>query len=141
IVTYIPSNAYVVRADYKAAARLASFVEQNSFAQFVGTYDPAFRLTPSLRAMRSVEGDQMIDVTVQVVEGGDADQTIANLQAIGEFVSSYSVLNYRNIELRVSPSQLTSMSRMANVFAVEERGRRRRLDEAQGQIVAGNLSG
>jgi subtilase family protein/BACON domain-containing protein len=141
IITYIPSNAYVVRADARSASRLTSFAEQNSFAQFVGTYDPAFRLTPLLRAMRSADGDQMIDITVQVVAGGSADQTIANLKALGEFVSSYAVLNYRNIELRVAPSQLTSMSRMPDVFAIEERGNRRRLDEAQGQIVAGNLTG
>ena len=58
-----------------------------------------------------------------------------------EMVGSYQVLNYHNVELRVAVARLAEIARIDSVFAVEERGQRRKLDEAQGQIVAGNLSG
>ncbi len=51
------------------------------------------------------------------------------------------MLNYHNVELRVAVGRLAEIARLDSVFAVEERGQRRKLDEAQGQIVAGNLTG
>jgi hypothetical protein len=140
VVTYIPSNAYIVRGNAKSASALLSFAAQNRFTQFVGDYEPAFRLSPMMQAAREKDG-ALVDVTVQVIDGPDAKQTIANLSALGEFVGSYTVLNYHNVELRVKTAQLAQMARYDDVFAIEERGQLRRLDEAQGQIVAGNLSG
>lgn len=46
-----------------------------------------------------------------------------------------------NVDITVSPSKLGEIAQLENVFAIEERGLKRRLDEAQGQILAGNLSG
>ncbi|HMG35958.1 MAG TPA: S8 family serine peptidase [Blastocatellia bacterium] len=45
------------------------------------------------------------------------------------------------MDITVSPSKLGEIAQLENVFAIEERGLKRRLDEAQGQILAGNLSG
>jgi len=68
IVTYVPSNAYIVRSGDKAAARLTEF-KNNHAVQYVGDYEPAFRLSPGLQEMRqSVPGDS-VDVTVQVING------------------------------------------------------------------------
>ncbi|HKP88072.1 MAG TPA: S8 family serine peptidase, partial [Blastocatellia bacterium] len=58
-----------------------------------------------------------------------------------EVVGSFRALNYHNVELRVMAGRLSEMARYDDVFAIEERTQRRKLDEAQGQIVAGNLSG
>src|SRR4029078_2801222 len=137
----MPSNAYVVRGNAKAALALIGFAKQNPFAQFIGDYEPSFKLSPGMRAARE-NGGEIIDITAQVVEGPNAKQAIANLSAMAEqVVGSYQALNYHNIELRVMAGRLGEMSRYDDVFAIEERGQRRRLDEAQGQIVAGNLSG
>jgi subtilase family protein/BACON domain-containing protein len=141
IVSYMPNNAYAVRADSHAAAALP-LLRGNSFVQFLGDYEPAYRLTPTLRAVREKESDKPIDITVQVIEGADADQTVSALKEMAaEFVQVYSVLNYRNVELKVASAQLAEIARLDSVFAVEERGQRRKLDEAQGQILAGNLTG
>jgi subtilase family protein/BACON domain-containing protein len=141
VVTYMPSNAYVVRGNAKAALALIEFAKQNPFAQFIGDYEPSFKLSPGMRAARG-NGGEIIDITAQVIDGPNAKQTIANLSAMAEqVVGSYRALNYHNIELRVMAGRLAEMSRYDDVFAIEERGQRRRLDEAQGQIVAGNLSG
>jgi hypothetical protein len=142
IITYIASNAYVVRANSKIAKRLKSSFKDNSFVQFVGGYEPAFRLSPGLQAARLAEGGQVRRITVQVIDGPDAEQAIADLKAIAaEFVHSYQVVNYHNVQIDITASRLDEVARMDAVFALEERGQIRRMDEAQGQIVAGNLSG
>ncbi|MFP5260457.1 MAG: S8 family serine peptidase [Blastocatellia bacterium] len=141
VISYIASNAYIVRADSKAGARVAALLKQNPAVQFVGDYEPAFRLSPGLHAARGKAGD-VIDITVQVVDGPDAKDTIADLTALAnEFVQTYQVLDYHNVELKVPSGRLAQIANYDGVFAVEERGQRRKLDEAQGQIVAGNLTG
>jgi hypothetical protein len=141
VVTYLPSNAYVVRGNAKAALALIGFAKQNQFAQFIGDYEPSFKLSPGMRAARE-NGGEIVDVTVQVIDGPGAKQTIANLSALAkEVVGSFQALNYHNLELRALAGRLAEMAGYDDVFAIAERGPRRRLDEAQGQIVAGNLSG
>ncbi|HJQ67450.1 MAG TPA: S8 family serine peptidase [Blastocatellia bacterium] len=141
IVSYMPNNAYVVRAKAGAALSLP-FFKNNSFAQYVGDYEPAYRLSPALQAIRKEPAETLVDVTVQVIDGPEAERTIADLKTISnEVVNNYQVLNYHNVELRVAVGRLAEIARLDSVFAIEERGQRRKLDEAQGQIVAGNLTG
>ncbi|MCU0238190.1 MAG: S8 family serine peptidase [Pyrinomonadaceae bacterium] len=140
VVTYVPNNAYVVRANEKTANQLNSF-RSKDFVQYVGDYEPAFRLSPMVQEARStMSGD--IDVTVQVIDGKAANQTISNLKEIAtEFVSDNTVMGYRNIGLKVDVSHIGEIASMDEVFAVEERRPRQKMDEVQGQIVAGNLTG
>jgi hypothetical protein len=141
VVSYMPSNAYVVRANAASAAALTAF-KQNSFVQFVGDYEPAYRLKPDLRDLRVKDGGSFVDITVQVIDGPNAKQTIGNLAALssGE-IQTHQVMNYHNVELRVQAARLTEIAFYDDVFGVERRGQRRKLDEAQGQISAGNLTG
>ncbi|MCS6885943.1 MAG: S8 family serine peptidase [Acidobacteriota bacterium] len=142
IVSYMPSNAYVVRANNYAAASLAVLKQQQDYIQFVGDYEPAFRLSSDLRAMRQLPAGTPIKVVVQVIDGPEAESTMATLRAIAtEFEQSYQVLNYHNCELTVDAAKLAEIAKLDNVFGIDERGERRLLDEAQGQILAGNLSG
>jgi hypothetical protein len=142
LVSYIASNAYVVRADRAAAAELVRFKIEEPAAQFLGDYEPMYRLSPLMRQAHAAGQESSVEVTVQVVSGRGLQRTLERLRQLAtEWVNSYAVLNYRNVELSVPASKLAEIARMNNVFGVEERGRRRRLDEAQGQIVAGSLSG
>ncbi len=141
IVSYISSNAYVVNAGGKAAAKLTGLREQN-FVQFIGDYEPAFRLSPVLQEFRGANVDADVRLTVQVIDGRMAKQTIVALRDLStEFVSEHTVLNYRNVAMSARVSRLGEIASMENVFAVEERSERERHDEAQGQISAGNLTG
>lgn len=142
IISYVPFNAYVVHAGDRTVSRLQRFQRRNLFVQFVGDYEPAFRLSPQLQVARRDAGDALVDVTVQVIDGPDADGTIESLRnAATTFLADSEVLNYRNVEITVPASSLTAIARLDGVFAVEERTVRKLLDEAQGQIVAGSLSG
>lgn len=142
VVSYVASNAYVVRANAASARELTRFKSSNSFVQFAGDYEPAFRMTPMMRAARTSSDDANVDITVQVIAGRGAQRAIDRLMQIASAISEpSSVLNYLNVELSVPPSRLAEIAHIENVFGVEERGIKRRLDEAQGQILAGNLSG
>jgi hypothetical protein len=50
------------------------------------------------------------------------------------------VLKYRNLRLEIPVSQLAELAKSDEIFAIEEDTERMRLDEAQGQIVAGALA-
>jgi len=141
IVTYVPNNAYIVRSSGKAAARVAE-LKNDRVVQYVGDYEPAFRLSPEIQDMRASRPGESVNVTVQVINGRTADKTIAAVRAVAdEFVYDNAVLNYRNIAVRVPVAHLGEIASMDDVFNIEERTTREKLDEAQGQIVAGNLIG
>lgn len=142
VIAYVPSNAYVVRADQKAASGVLQIKDQHSFVQWVGDYEPAYKLAPALRATRAAGNTQMVKVTIQFLDGEDGDQAINSLRsAARQFTGQQRVLNYRNVTVTVPAAQLTELANDNSVFAIEEAAERVRLDEAQGQIVAGNLSG
>src|SRR5205085_12313955 len=87
VVSFMPSNAYVVRAKAKAAKRLLRFGQNEPAVQFVGDYEPAFRLSPYLREMRVRDTAAVMNITVQVIDGPDAEATINSLKALAnEFV-------------------------------------------------------
>lgn len=45
VVSYLSANAYVVSADKRAATKLLRLKNKKSFVQFLGDYEPAFRLS------------------------------------------------------------------------------------------------
>lgn len=142
VVSYLASNAYVVRAGAGIAQELIRFKTDSSFVQFLGDYEPAFRMSAMMRTAHASTGDSLVDITVQVITGREARRTFDRLRQIASTIAgSYDVLNYHNIEISVPASRLAEIAHIDNVFGIEERGIPRRLDEAQGQILAGNLSG
>ena len=140
VISYAPNNAYVVRADERAASELLKLKESTPFVQWMGDYEPAYKLTPGLRALRSE--NQPIKVTVQVLDNDEGRLRAEELKkASSQYFGEYRVLNYRNITVMIPPSQLAELAQSDVVLAVEESFKPVLLDEAQGQIVAGNLSG
>ncbi len=139
VIAAVPWHAYVVRADAAGAAALAELERQRTFVQFVGDYEPAFRLAPELRA--ALVASVPVDVTVQIVDGPDAAAALAALNvAAMRMLQSWRVGDYWNVELTLPSSRIEDMASLDGVFAVQARGPRRRLDEVQGQICAGALS-
>ncbi len=142
VVSYVSNNAYVVRCDARSAALVSRMKDEQSFVQWVGDYEPAFKLEPTMRAARTLGDSSFIRVTVQVLDGDEGDQQAYNLRSYSrQFINESRVMNYRNITVVIPASQLTELAASDGVFAIEEASERVRLDEAQGQIVAGNLSG
>ena len=143
VISYVANNAYVVRCDARSAAMVSQMQDQHSFVQWAGDYHAAYKLTPALTAARTRGEDASVRVTVQVladVEG--SDELVSKLRSYSrQSISETRVMDYRNITAVIPASLLTELAKSDLVFAIEPATQRRRLDEAQGQISAGNLSG
>src|SRR5262245_29334474 len=142
VVSYVSNNAYVVRCDARSAALVSRMKDEQSFVQWVGDYEPAYKLEPSMQIARKMGDASFVRVTAQTLDGDEGDQQVCSLRSASrQFISESRVMNYRNITAVIPASQLTELAASDGVFAIEEASERVRLDEAQGQIVAGNLSG
>ncbi|MDX2030097.1 MAG: S8 family serine peptidase [Blastocatellia bacterium] len=142
IIGYVPNNAYIVRTGRRPAAMISRMRTQQPYVQWVGDYQPAYKLSPSLREARTQSALQTVRVTLQVLDGAAGTQIIDELRrTASRFEGSRRVLKYRNVTATIPASRLTALAQSDGVFAIEPTPQRVRLDEAQGQIVAGNLSG
>ena len=141
-IHHMPMNAYVVRAQPADVAGLSAYATGSTHVQHVGVYEPAFRIQESLRAWIASAPETPVPVTVQLVEHPGVRGSIANLAMLSTSMpSARLVQQYVNVDLTVRPGDLARIAASPSVFQIEPRGVLTRLDEAQGQIMAGNLSG
>ncbi|MBI4747521.1 MAG: S8 family serine peptidase [Acidobacteria bacterium] len=144
IVAYTGNNAYVVDASASQVQALEKWKANHSeTVQYIGFYEPAFRVSPTLRDMYQRNASALTDVTIQVVDGPRATETLTALRQISTQVlrQENKVLEYRNITLTVPTDRIADISRMDSVFAVAYYTAPVLMDERQGQILAGNISG
>lgn len=141
-VHHMPMNAYVVAADPSEVGVLAELGAANGWVQHVGVYEPAFRVHAELRAAAAAGGEAALPVTVQLVASDAVRDTLLRLQALSTTTTrAHAVQQYVNVEATLRPADFARIASWVDVFQVEPRGVRTRFDEAQGQIMAGNLSG
>jgi subtilisin family serine protease len=142
IVSYIPQDAYVVRARGRATDALTLLTARHGYVQYVGDFHPAYRLTRSLRSALASGAGGPVDVIVQVVDGPTIDADLADLRSLAIAAGSGSaLLGLRDVELTVDHARLAELAAREYVFHIEQRSPRVRLDEVQGQILAGALDG
>jgi len=145
IVIYMPDDAYVVWGDGAALAQLDAFAAEDPAIQWTGAYHPAYRLAPELRALtqNALENPAgLVDVTVQFYNTPAVDRSVAALRAFGGRVYKEPsvVLDFTDITLQLPAGQLQAVAGWPDVFNVEPWRAPVMLDEAQGQIVAGNVT-
>jgi hypothetical protein len=142
IIAYVPNNAYVVCASERAAGELIKMKASRPFVQWLGDYEAGYKFSPELQE-RDRRGDsQPVRITVQVIEGAEGRIMGENLRESSiQYLRERRVLKYRNLTVIVPGSRLAELARSDAVFAIEEDREFKLLDEVQGQIVAGNLSG
>jgi len=142
IITYAPNNSYVVLANERAAGELMKMKASSPFVQWLGDYQPAYKLTPGLQEATQGDGSRLVRVTVQVIDNAEGQFKAGALRAAArQYFGERRVLKYRNLRLEIPVSQLAELAKSDEVFALEEDAGPVRLDEVQGQIVAGNLTG
>jgi hypothetical protein len=140
IVSYIPQNAYVVRARGPAAAAITRLTGGHDYVQYVGDFHPAYRLSQSLHSALANGASGTVDVIVQVVDGPTIDADLADLRSLAIVTGpDQALLGLRDVELTVDRARLSELASREYVFHIGERKPRVRLDEVQGQILAGNL--
>jgi hypothetical protein len=142
VVTYAPYNAYVVLADERAAGELVKMKESSPFVQWLGDFQPAYKLTPYLRRLIESGDSQPLRVTIQLIDSPEGNLLAGQLRASSpQHFNERRVSRYRNLTMIIPASQLVTLAQHDAVMAMEEDRQPVRLDEVQGQIVAGNLTG
>ncbi|MCS7001750.1 MAG: S8 family serine peptidase, partial [Dehalococcoidia bacterium] len=139
IVAAIPDNAFIVYADGPSVARVEALAAL-PFVQYVGPYRPEYRLEPSLAAMR--QSSAPVPVTIQFVTTPATQQSIARLSALGAtmLAAPFPVRTWTNVVAAVPGDALATIAGWPDVFNVEPWTAPRLMDEALGQIVAGNVT-
>lgn len=157
IVDYIGNCSYVVSADADSAERLVQLFRERDYLQFLGDYEPALRIRPSLRQMiRQTENalsmlprdealyaaESTVAVIVQVIDGEFSEATISQISALAlEPPDINHVVNYHNISATIRTIHLSKIASMDTVFSIEENPMIVRQDELQAQIVTQNFAG
>lgn len=142
IVSYMPNYAYVVWGDSAAHANLLQLVSEASFIQWSGPYHPSYRLAPSLhRNSERVPDERMVDVTVQVYTTKTTTNTIEHLLDMGGtlHMAPKPLAAFTFVALQLPENQLEAIAAWNDVYNVEPWIAIEKLDEAQSQIVAGNI--
>ena len=139
IVSYIPNNAYLVRAGAESLAQINKLASEETFVQWTGAFKPSYKIAPEI----SFGSDQEIMATVQIASSqpdGDIQEMLARTSAsvIGTPTSGP---NYTNIRIKVNPRLLPDVARMSNVTWIEPWTEPVLNDEKQDLIVAGRLTG
>jgi subtilase family protein/Big-like domain-containing protein len=141
IVSYIPNNAYLIRATADGFSRVKNLQSDGREpVQWTGAYKPSYKIAPEI----SLDSDEEINSTVQLVSSSTTAQQIQDL--IGRSSASVidepiTVLNYTNIRIKVRPSQLPAIARMSGTVWIEPWSEPVLHDEKQGLILAGKLTG
>jgi len=138
VVSYVPHDAYVVRADARAAAALEALAGK-SYVLSTSSYLPAFKLRPELQG--HIVDFKQYPVVVQVIADDQGEAFAATLPALAAAVLEQAnpVLGYINVGLLVDGGTLVKLAADSHVFAIEPKLTPVMLDERQGQIMAGNV--
>lgn len=152
-VIYMPNNAYLIWGNGDSLARLDALAATHPFIQWTGPYHPAYRLAPDLQsalpnlqsptpnAQSSPSSSQLVDVTVQFYTTLAISQSLSNLQALAHaiYMQPALTLKFTNISLQLPADQVPTIATWPDVYNIEPWVAPVRNDEAQAQILAGNL--
>lgn len=148
LVSYMPNHAYVVWGTGEHLTNLEELADRSSFIQWTGPYHPAYRLDPQLEAslqnqqrQDEANDDKMTSVTVQLYTTPQTEQSLDRLREPGGKVlwQPVQVRTLTNISLQLPANQLADIAAWPDVYNVEAWYAPEKLDEVQGQIIAGNV--
>ena len=140
IISYIPNNAYLIRADSAELSQINGLKSASARIQWTGDFKPAYKIAPEI----SLDSDEEISTTIQLVSTGNTEQEIQELVARSSasmIGAPTSVLKYTNIRVKIHPRRLAEIARMSNVVWIEPWAEPVLHDEKQGLILAGKLTG
>ncbi|MBK8269631.1 MAG: S8 family serine peptidase [Planctomycetes bacterium] len=137
IVTYIPSNAFLVYGNAASLNEVQSLAKAMPEIQWEAAYRDEYKIDP-----RAFDGEDQF--AIQLVADSTANtktlEVIDRLK-LAPIQSEYSVLNYHNIVVRIAPDKIAELAKQPDIVSIQPYETPILLDERQDQIVAGNLTG
>lgn len=142
---YVANNAYVIWADDAAIARIEAEVERGGVLLFSGDYVPFYKVDEELlrraRAGFSRSTDLLVTVTLASHNGSAASKHRIEMLAKAPLGPWFDLDGFEGLRIHVSEADIAAIAQLPDVYAIEQYVPPRRMDERQGQIVAGNLNG
>jgi len=148
-IHYVANYGYLVWADVNARARLSDMAHAKEFVQFSAPYQPYFKLGVSLNERLAEDcgvdsrcpEKETVTVTIQMYDHAGKEITQKLIDGLlREQISPWtSILDYENLTGQVRVCDLETIAAQPDVFWIGEYLEPERLDEVQGQILAGNL--
>ena len=150
IISYIPSNAYLIWTDGPTLSRLKELAATQPHIQWMGPYESIDKANlEDLGAVESVgpagvlgEPTAQIALTVQFFDHDDVDSSISIVRSIAQEViqSAWTVGPYKNLRILVLPSEIGRITALPDVVNVEPWIEPTLFGERQGQILANKLN-
>ncbi|MBI2568264.1 MAG: S8 family serine peptidase [Candidatus Schekmanbacteria bacterium] len=145
LIQPFPANGYLVWAPPGALAKLVDLFHQDrSPLQYVGAYHPFYKAAAALvgEAREKSGAGAALTLNVQRYAGSDRGVLSRLLRRAGATYLQrwWRVQQYENATIRLAASSLTELLAVPDVVWVDRAAPRRRLDEIQDQVVAGNFT-
>jgi hypothetical protein len=152
IVTYIPSNAYLVYGDSSTLNRVRSFATRSKSVQWDGEYKDEFRIDPSVSSIAKkaaagkvgVEGDKDGGYfSIQLVKDKiENDQTLRLIDSLKlePITSQDQALGYVDLVVRMANESAVELAKRGDVVSIQARPTPVKFDERQNWIIAGSLT-
>ena len=145
IVTYIPSNAYLVWGAAADVARVQTrAADATSAIQWNASWEDRWKVSPSVLASEKEKRDIAALLSVQLVEDKETNEaTLAALKAAGGYLlrEPWTSPGYVNFVLQLDPASLSALTSRPDVVSVHRYIEPRKNDEAQAMVLAGALTG
>lgn len=151
IVTYIPSNAYLVYGNSAQIASLQAVAAGRPEFQWNGRYEDEYKIDPAAGALMAdpavavqLNGEASPLFAIQLVRDAATNAATAgviNAVRSGAVVRDEEFLNYRNVIAPIPPALLATVAAQPDVVSIQPYVMPIKMDERQDQIVAGNISG
>ncbi|MFO0830285.1 MAG: immunoglobulin domain-containing protein [Phycisphaerales bacterium] len=155
VVTYLPSNAYLVYGDAAQLAQLQLWAATDPHVQWDAPYDGVFKIDPAAVAQMAAdaaprEGDAARAApttrlyaiqTVKDAEANKASDALIDALRSGAVFNGWDALNYHNTIAPIPSSQLELIAAMPDVVSIQAYDIPVLFDERQDMIVSGNISG
>lgn len=146
LVSYIPSNAYLVYGDESAQRQIQKLAARTSFIQWDGAYEAAFKVHPLAYGFQTYKAENNGGnyFSAQLVYDPVANSaTFERLQLLGgELVNQPThVGDFENFHFRLPAEALAAFAGQPDLISIQPTNRPRLNDERQNMIVAGSLVG
>ena len=145
VVDYIPENAYLV---YGGTAATKSLQARAKHVKWQGAYLAGDKIHPRARPAAAAERraltgeDDLFAVQLVLDETANAE-TLALLAGLAKepLLRNNAFRHYRNIVVRMDPAEVENVAARTDVISIAPYVLPKKLDERQGMIVAGQLTG
>ena len=146
VVTYVPHNAYLIYGSAKSLAALQTLAESTTYIQWDGAYADDYKVHPNARTvnakglLRAVANTayaiQMVDDTAENAT------TLALIDAhkTAPVRQQFKALKYLNVIVELPSDRVALIAARPEIVSIQPYAARRKFDERQNQIIAGNLS-